>query len=258
MLKGDHLVHVVALLRPVRRITRTVLQVGGIFLGYGLAALVFGYAIGGVVVITIGLLYLGGPFRFPGTDHVGRLVSYAKYAWIGRMESKTFNQADVLLLGLFTSPIMVAVYGITWSLAAFLLLFSTSISSALFPEISKLSYEDNYDSVRSLVEQSLAYAGLFTIPGLVGGVLLADRLMLIYGTNFVEGAQILGVLILSVLFYGYQTQFANALGAIDRPEDAFKVNAVLIGSNVVLNVILIARYKMFGAAVATATSTFLA
>lgn len=257
MLQGAHLVHVYALLRPVRRITRTILQVGGVLLGFGLTALVYGYAMGGVLVVAIGLVYVRGPFRAPEALHFRRLLSYAKYAWMGRLEGKTFNQADVLLLGLFTSAGVVAVYGITWSLAAFLLLFSTSISSALFPEISKLSHEEDFDAVRNLVDRSLAYAGLFTIPGLVGGTLLADRIMLIYGEAYVGGAQILSLLILSVLFYGYQKQFANALGGIDHPEDAFKVNAVLIGSNVVLNVVLISLYGMVGAAVATATSTLL-
>jgi O-antigen/teichoic acid export membrane protein len=257
MLQGAHLVHVSAVLGPVRRITRTGSQIGGVMLGFGLAALVYGYAIGGVLVVVLGGLILGGPYRLPTKKHFQRLVSYAKYSWMGQLEGKTYRQADILLLGLFTSAPIVAIYGITWSLAAFLLLFSNSISSALFPEISKQSYEGGVDTVQNLVERSLAYAGLITIPGFVGGLILSERLMRIYGQGFVPGADILWLLILSILLYGYQRQFVNALGGIDRPDDAFRVNAVLIGVNVGLNVILIYLYGMVGAAVATVASTLL-
>jgi len=254
LLKGVHLVHVFSMLKPVRRVVRTALQVGGVLLGSGLAALVYGYAVGGVVVVLIGLYVVGGPYRRPTRRHVGRLVDYAKYAWLGRLKGKTFNQADVLVLGLFVPTSLVGVYGITWNLASFLILFSNAITSALFPELSKLSAEDRFEPVRSLVEDSLAYAGLFTIPGLVGGLLLSERLLRVYGSEFVRGREVLWLLIAAVLVYGYQKQFVNALGGIDHPDEAFRVNAVLIVSNVCLNLVLVYAFGMIGAAVATATS----
>lgn len=255
VLKGSHLVHVFSLLRPVRRITRTVVQVSAVLVGFGLSGLVFGYAFGGVLVVGIGLVVVGTSYSVPSKRHVRDLLSYAKFAWLGKLEGKTFHQTDILLLGLFVSSGVVGVYGVTWNIAAFLVLFSSAISTALFPEISKLSYEDDDDSVTSLVEDSIGYAGLFTIPGLVGGVLLADRILAIYGEEFTSGARLLGILILAVLFYGYQSQFVNILGAIDHPEDAFKTNWVLILLNVTSNAVLIYLYGAIGAAVATASAT---
>ncbi|WP_424003990.1 polysaccharide biosynthesis C-terminal domain-containing protein [Haloarcula salina] len=257
MLNGSHLVHVDAMLKVARRVARTLLQVGGVFLSLGLTALVGGYAIGGLVLVIPGLYLVGGPYRLPQRRHFERLVEYAKYAWMGRLEGKTFQQADILVLGLFVPSALVGVYGITWNVANFLIIFSSSISSALFPELSKLSAEDRDRQVATLVEDALSYTGLVTIPGLVGGLLLAPRILRIFGEEFGRGAQVLGLLILSVLFYGYQTQFTNALGGIDRPRAAFKVNAILIVSNVTLNLVLVYFYGMIGAAVASASSTFL-
>jgi O-antigen/teichoic acid export membrane protein len=53
---------------------------------------------------------------------------------------------------------------------------------------------------------------------------------------------------------GYQNQLLNTLNAIDRPDLAFRVNAVFVGSNVALNVGLIYLYGWVGAAVATTAS----
>jgi len=257
MLNGAHMVHIAAVLKVARRIARTVLQVGGVLLGFGLTALVMGYALGGLVLVIAGLYFLGGPYHLPRKNHFERLVDYAKYAWMGRLEGKTFQQADVIILGLFVPSSLVGVYGITWNIANFLIIFSTSISGALFPELSKLSVDDRDQQVASLVEDALSYTGLVTIPGLVGGLLLSNRILRIYGDEFVQGAQVLGLLILSVLFYGYQKQFTNALGGIDRPKAAFKVNGILIASNVTLNVVLVYSIGMIGAALASALSSFL-
>jgi O-antigen/teichoic acid export membrane protein len=111
--------------------------------------------------------------------------------------------------------------------------------------------------VSSLLEDSLAYAGLFTIPGLVGGALLSERLLRVYGPEFVDGSEVLWLLIGAVLIYGYQRQIVNVLSAIDRPDESFKINSVLILSNLVLNFFLIREYGIFGAASATILSVLL-
>jgi len=257
MLRGEHLVHVEAVLKVSRRVARTALQIGGVLVGFKLAALVGGYALGGLVLVVIGFYVVGGPYRLPDRHHFERLYEYARYAWIGQIEGKTFQQADIVILGLFTSSSLVGVYGITWNVANFLIIFSSSISGTLFPEFSKLSEKNRQEQVATLVEDSLTYAGLVTIPGLVGGLLLSDWILQMYGEEFVQGTKVLGLLILSVLFYGYQTQFANALGGIDLPKEAFKINAILIGTNLFLNVVLVYLYGIIGAAVASATSTLL-
>jgi len=136
----------------------------------------------------------------------------------------------------------------------FLILFGGSLSETLFPEISALSAEDETESVRDLFETALTYAGLILIPGLVGGTLLGERLLRVYGEEFTRGGTILSILILATLIQGYQRQFTATLNAVDRPKMAFRVNAVFIIANVVLNVGLIPFYGVVGAAVATAAS----
>jgi O-antigen/teichoic acid export membrane protein len=254
MVQGMHLVHVSALLQPARRIARTVLQVAGVLAGFELVALVYGYAAGGLVLVGVGLYVVGGPYRLPKRHHVEHLADYARYAWLGRLKGRTFNKADILILGLFVPGTIVGIYGITWNIANFLVIFSTAITKAVFPEVSKLSATDRDGEAASLIGDALGYAGLFTIPGLVGGVLLDDRILAIYGEEFVRGTEVLVILIFAVLLYGYQRQFTNALGGIDQPRAAFKTNGILIGSNIGLNLALVPYFGMVGAAIASVAS----
>ena len=257
VLKGLHRVHLASLLKPVRRIMRTLLQVAGVLAGYGLVALVLGYALGGLLMVLLGIYFIGGRYRFPARSHLSSLFTFAKFSWLGRLSGRTFNQADIIILGVFVPSTLVGVYGVTWNLAFFLGLFSSSLTNAIFPEISKLSVQDRRESITSLVNDSLAYAGLITIPGLFGGFLLSERILRIYGGEFLQGMQVLVILILSVLLYSYLNQVTNALNGINHPESSFKANGLLIGSNILLNLLLVYYFGMIGAALASACSALI-
>jgi O-antigen/teichoic acid export membrane protein len=254
LLKGSHLVHVYAGLTVVKSVGRTLAQVAAVFAGFGLVGLVTGYALGYLLFCLFGLLGLSIRYRKPTMRHARSLLSYARYAWLGGMQSRTFNWMDVVILGLFVPSTLVGIYGVAWNVAKFLETFSSSISETLFPEMSRLSAESDSSAVSGLVEDALAFAGLILIPGLVGGALIGDRLLEIYGPEFAAGSTVLWLLIAACLCYGYQKQLVNTLNAIDRPDRAFRVNAVFVLTNLVLNLVLIWWFGWLGAAAATLLS----
>jgi O-antigen/teichoic acid export membrane protein len=95
------------------------------------------------------------------------------------------------------------------------------------------------------------------LPGIVGGLLLNQRILRIYGGEFQVGDTVLLTLLLAVLLRSYYRQMVTTFNAIDRADITFRINAAFITANVVLNVGLIYRFGWFGAA-ATALSTGLA
>jgi O-antigen/teichoic acid export membrane protein len=158
-------------------------------------------------------------------------------------------------LGAFVPSSLVGIYSVAWMLSSFLNLFAGSISSAMFPEISSVASNENPDAAAGMIEDTIAYAGLVVIPGLVGGILLNDRLFRIYGSGFGQGTQVLGFLLVSILAYSYLSQFSTGLNGLDRPDLAFRVNIIFIFINIALNMILIQLLGWTGAALASAVST---
>lgn len=256
-LQGQRLVHVSSMLKPVRRALRTAIQIGLVIAGFGIGGLIAGYALGGVLAIVIGLLFVSLEFERPRREHFESLFDYAKYAWLGQLKGRTFDQADIFVLGFFVTSALVGVYGVAWSLAGFLSIFSSSIVAALFPHVSNLSSKAGIRESKGIVTDAFAYAGLITIPGLFGGVLLGGNVLAIYGSEFVRGTAVLGLLIAASLLHDYEGVIVGVLGALDRPDLAFRVNATLVVSNVVLNVALISVFGWIGAAVATLLSVAL-
>lgn len=260
LLTGYHLVHFNGILSTVRTAGRGTIQIVAVAAGLGAAGLFWGHLAGLLLVIVIGLYIVRrkvSSIQRPEKRHFQSLFDFAKFSWLGNLQSRMFNYTDVLVLGLFVSSSLIGIYSIAWNVSQFLILFSGALSSTLFPEMSKLSAQQDQQAAADIVEQSLAYGGLFLIPGVFGGGILGERILQVYGPEFTQGATILLVLIIANLLMGYQNQLLNALNAIDRPDLSFRVNAAFVTTNILLNLTLIYIYGWIGAAVATGGSAMI-
>lgn len=254
ILQGQRSVHVSGLLSPIKVIIISGTQLTFVLGGMKLSGLLIGHAVGWLSVILLGYRYIEISAGRPTWRHFRSIFNYAKYSWFGGLKNRTFNDVDVLILGLFVPAQLVGIYSVAWSIASFLMTFDSAISQTIFPEISKASAADRAKSVSSLVNEALRFGGLILIPGLVGGALLSERLLQIYSPEFTQGASVLILLILSTLLYGYQRQLLTSLNAVDRPDLAFRVNIVFVGFNALANIALVYSIGWIGAAIATTLS----
>lgn len=256
VLNGHQMVHVTGILIPVKTAVQSVLQIGAVVLfSLSLTGLILGYAAGWLFVGSVGILIVAPSVRRPAWRHFRELFNFAKYAWIGSLQRRSFTWLDIMVLGVFVQPRLVGIYSICWNIVSLLTSFSLSISTTTFPQISEMSKEEQNKKVSGIVSDSLTFAGLLLIPGLVGGSLLAERILVIYSAEFIQGGEVLWILIVGGLLYGYQKQMTTALNGIDRPDVTFRINLVFLVSIVVSNVALVWAFGWVGAAVATALST---
>ncbi len=253
-LKGSHRVHIYAPLTTAKEGARSLAMVILVYVGWELNGLLFGHALGTIVVAAVGLWIMRPTFIVPQWRHVVALFDFAKYSWLGSMRKKSFSEMDILVLALFVPAGLTGIYAIAYAVSEFLDIFGNAIRDTLFPELSKRSTAGDNDMVRMLTTDALTYAGLFLIPGIVGAAVLGDRLMRIYGGGFEVGAQVLVILLVAILVYSYNKQLLNTLNAIDRPDLAFRANGVFVLSNLVLNLALVYAIGWVGAAIATASS----
>jgi O-antigen/teichoic acid export membrane protein len=260
-LRGVKFVERSGLLKTVEQVLRSTLQIAVIVASAGFVWLVVGHAVAVFVAAVVGALALWKRPALPTRRHVRSLLEYARYGWLGTMKTRAFAWTDTVVLGLFAASTALGFAGVThsqigvykaaWALASTLGLLSVSINQTLFPEISDLSAGGDYAEVRHLVDEGLAFTGLFVIPGLVGAAVIGGDLLAIYGAEFARGKWILVVLVGARLFSSFNRQFVNAISAVDRPDLSFRVNLVFLSVNLVGNVVLIALFGWYGAAVAT-------
>lgn len=254
-LRGERRVHISGLLIPVRFGSRSILQIGLVFAGFGLAGMILGYAGGAIVAGAVGAVFVSTGLRRPRGEHFRNLFDFAKFSWLGNLSGRSFNDVDVFVLGALVSPALVGVYAIAWNITQFIGTFGASVRESTFPELSNASVEEQTEVVTGIVSDALAYSGLVAIPGFFGSVVLADRLLTLYGEEFTRGAAVLALLVLSMLVWDYMNQLVNTLNAVDRPDRSFRVNLVFMVVNLLLNVVLVLAFGWVGAAAATLLAT---
>lgn len=256
-LRGEQKVHVAAVLRPVEQIVSSGIQLGVVFLGLlggGVVGLVWGYIAGAAVAGVIGLAVLGTQLRRPTSENFRRVVGFTRYAWLSGIEERSFSAMDTVVLGVFVSSTLVGYYEVAWNVASILAIFGVSLAQTLFPAMSELDSADEREAVAGLLNDGLAYTGLFLLPGLVGTIVVGEHVLGIYGTEFRQAALVMIILVVGRLVYAYEAQLTTTLNAIDEPAVAFRVNLVFVVLNLGLNVALVALYGWVGAAVGTTLS----
>lgn len=255
IINGRGKVHIAGILQGTKTIITKAIQASLVFFGLKLSGLLIGYWFGIIFVGVIGMTYMKIDFILPKKRHFRSLWNYAKFSWLGGIKGLSFNSVDILVLGMFVPSSLVGIYSVAWSISKFLSLFDAAISQTIFPEISYADAKNDPSAVANLVTSGIRYAGLITIPGVIGAHLLGGRLLRIYGPDFEQGTTVLALLALSVLLWGYQKQLLTGVRGIDRPDLAFRINIIFIGTNLVLNFLLIYQLGWVGGAIATVLSS---
>jgi O-antigen/teichoic acid export membrane protein len=259
---GSRQVHLKNGIDTVERVLRVVVQAGLVFVGLQVAGLYLGYFVSsllGAVVAVANLLQTTNlSVALPNRRHFRRIYDFAKFNVLTKVRSQTFSWLDIFILGFFVTSDLVGIYQVSWSIVLTFWLLPNAIIENLFPELSNLDQQDSVERIRDLLSESLIYTGIIPIGGLVGTILIGDAVLGIYGPEFRQGGEVLAVLAVLAVFKGYEGQIRTALGALDHPDLTFKINFVFILLNGGLNLVLVPRYDILGAGVATAVSVFVA
>ena len=254
ILEGEKKVAQYGWLRAFERIARTGFQIALILAGYGIAGLFFGHAVSLGISVFVGIVLVGLRFSVPERRHFRSLLNFAQYSWLGGLKTRTFGWMDTIVLGFFVASSLIGVYEVAWTLASFFVLIANSIQSTLFPEISELSIANRDDRIHHYINEGLVFTGIFLIPGFFGALAVGADILRIYSPEFTQGTIVLLLLIGARTFDAYGAQLVSAINAIDRPEIAFRINGLFVVLNITLNVVLIATFGWYGAAVATLLS----
>jgi O-antigen/teichoic acid export membrane protein len=254
-LKGKKMVATAGFLDTFERAMRMFSQVLLIYFGYNFFGLITGHFVSLTIASLIGIVIYRLRLRVPTKEDFEKLYSYAKFSWLGSLKGKTFGWMDIIVLQLFVSSGLVGVYGVSWRLASVLVLLNNAIGATVFPEVSEISADGNKERVSELLNETLFFSTMFVVPGFFGVLTLGNRILRIYGPEFVEGMYILLILIFARLINVYGSQMLNIINGIDRPEVAFRINLVFVVTNVTLNFVLIYFFGWYGAAVATTVSS---
>jgi O-antigen/teichoic acid export membrane protein len=167
------------------------------------------------------------------------------------------SRVDASMLAAFRSDAVVGNYGAAYRLLESTLFLSWSVGSAVFPVLSRLG-RSTQPPVGLVYERSVKLLLGVTVPIAVGAAVLADGVVeLLYGTEFATAADALRLLAPTIALYPVSYLAGLLLVSQDRQVAATIAYGVVAAENVLLNLVLIPRYSLYGAAVGTSISEVL-
>ena len=228
--------------------------------GWGLTGVAASTLAGGAATILGGLWNLRK--RSPGFLFGGRASSWpvrqlVGYSWplMGTsMLSFLLLWSDLLVMGLFRRSYEVGVYGLASRLALSVLMAHESITPIFTPRLSDLHAAGKHEQISHLYKLTARWAmwpGLATAWGLI---LWGGPLMRLFGPEFRGGTTALSLLALGKAFSVATGMSGNFLAVTGRTRLHLSNMILLVGMNLVLNLVWTPTYGGAGAAAATCIS----
>jgi O-antigen/teichoic acid export membrane protein len=188
----------------------------------------------------INLAYVRGLASYGLRVHPANVLGYLGY------------RLDVFLVDGFKGAAAVGLYGAGVVIAEGLWMPSQAVSTALFPTIAA---EETEAARRSLTP--LAARNTLWLTGIVGAIVLivaGPAVDLLYSSRFSASVGVVRILVPGIVLFAAARVVTNDIAARGHPLVNSVVAAVSVGFNVALNVLLIPRYGIDGAAWASTGS----
>ncbi|MFC1932408.1 oligosaccharide flippase family protein [Chloroflexota bacterium] len=166
--------------------------------------------------------------------------------------------SDRLFISYFIGMSALGIYSVVYSLSEmFMFLFFNPIFLMLTPVISKLWNEDKKEDVKRVTKYSLKYALMFAIPAAFGFCILGRSFL----TKFTTAEFATGYYLIPMVASGYIFYLVSGMaGQVFLLVQKTKFSGIILSSacvlNIILNALLIPRWGITGAAIATTVTFF--
>jgi O-antigen/teichoic acid export membrane protein len=193
----------------------------------------------------------------------GAAPAYETRAWLGSLLPLTMlagmqliaGQMDVVLLGLLASAREVGIYRVAWSVSLPVLFTLTGVNLVVAPYFSRAFAAGDVAQLQRLATWSARVAAAVAVPAalvlmLAGGPILG----FVFGDEFAVGATALALLAAGQLCSVIAGSVGTILNMTGHERDTMVGVGIAAAVNLILNLILIPKFGMNGAAVATMVS----
>ena len=225
-----------------------------LWLDWGLAG-ALGVAVGVRTTMTAWVLWTvnrGSPLRL--RFDVGlfrRMIRYGFKSHVQIIASHFHFKAGVYLVAYFLNPAQVAFFAIAERLAEHIMYIPQSLGLALFPRLTGSDEARAHSMTARACRQTLVVTGAIALVLVLVGPLLITTW---YGGDYAQAATPLPYVSWGIVMMSMYVLLSRNFTSRNRQQVNILAGYTALTGNLVLNVLLIPRYGIVGAAVATAVS----
>lgn len=249
-----------AILLAASQVLALVLVFAGLQAGWGLVGIGIGFAGAALAYLLIAWVLCARKIATPLFvwdksalwELMGKAVPFA----VAGIFVGIYYRVDVLILAAFTTDQVVGWYDAAQNFVWALKLIPASLAAVLLPAFSKMYLADRERTIKTY-RKVIKYVSLAVVPIIFFTFTWAESLtVLILGPDYRESGQVLRWLVWAAALMFINAQQGTILVATGHEKQAMVATAVGAVSNVILNLILVPRYSLYGAATANIVSEF--
>jgi O-antigen/teichoic acid export membrane protein len=231
------------------------------YLGFELTGVFAGYLISFAVVAIVGLWLLliefqiHVPPRHKMKTIASELFSYGGTQLIGGLSALLLYKSDILLVRYFRGSTAAALYNSAIVPAEYVWFVPAVIQMAFLQRSASLWADGKISEINNQIELGVKYGLLSLSLFGVGLFVLASPFLGVYfGAEYVPARRPLQVLIVGTIFFGVSRVVSPVFQATGWIKYTEAITVFVLVINITLNILLIPRFGILGAAIATSFS----
>jgi O-antigen/teichoic acid export membrane protein len=161
---------------------------------------------------------------------------------------RLYTYLDSVLLSVLAGDVQVGLYQVAFKIIFALQFLPSAFTASLYPAMSAY-WQNNRSQLSITFERALNYLIIISWPIIIGSIVLADRLVLIFKADYSSAALPLQISIIALFFIFINFPIGSLLNACDKQKkNTFNIGIVLLVS-IALNFLLIPRFLAVGASI---------
>lgn len=232
-----------------------------IFFGFGFISIIISYLFATLIVFIVSFfIFRKIIVKIPvnstkinkKTNLMRELLNYSWPLSLFYLTGTIFHQTDTFILGIYKTTEVVGVYNAALPISILIAFPATLFIQLFFPIVTKEYSRNNKEVVKQLTQQIGKWTFILTLPLFILFLLFPGILLnILFGPEYLSAVTALRFLTIGALFISMFTYSKNLLATTGKSRLLLVDFLILSIFNVILNIILIPKYGINGAAFST-------
>jgi O-antigen/teichoic acid export membrane protein len=171
-------------------------------------------------------------------------IPFSIYAIFQRL----YTYLDTVFLSILAGDKYVGIYQVPFKIIFALQFLPMAFTASLYPALS-LYWQNNKDQLAITFERAMNYLIIISLPIILGIIILADKIILLFKSGYTEAILPLQITIISLIFIFLNFAVGSLLNACDKQKINTMNMAAVLAASIISNIILIANFKAIGASI---------
>jgi stage V sporulation protein B len=186
------------------------------------------------------------------------LLSFGFFVVLANSMGMIQSYTDSTLLGYYMTSTDVGLYSVALTLAQVISLPPSAIQTISSPTIATFWGRKEINNIENLINQCMKYTALYAVLiAFIIGCLSQDIIKLLYGVDYIAVAFPLQIMLAGAVFNAIQISVGGALSSTAYVKILFILTGLTVLLNIILNVLLIPRFGITGAAIASSATVII-